>query len=53
MTLADVGILIKKILVGIIVYLIPVIIIVGGLWLTSRILKTDKSAEAKDFTIKK
>ncbi len=42
MTLADVSILGKKILVGIIVTLVPFVIIFGGLWLTQKLL-TDKS----------
>lgn len=43
MTLSDVTLLGKKILVGIIITLIPFIIIVGGLWATQKILKGDKS----------
>jgi hypothetical protein len=38
MTLADVSILGKKILVGIIVTLVPFVIIFGGLWLTQKLL---------------
>jgi len=38
MTLSDVSILGKKILVGIIITIIPFIIIAGGLWLTQRLL---------------
>jgi hypothetical protein len=41
MTLTDVSILGKKILVGIIVTLVPFVIIFGGLWLTQKLL-TDK-----------
>jgi len=41
MTLSDVSILGKKILVGIIITLIPFIIIVGGLWLTEKTLDGD------------
>jgi len=52
MTLNDIRILLKKIMVGIIVYLIPVVIIVGGLWLTNQILKKDNPPENKSFTIK-
>jgi len=40
MTLADVSILGKKILVGIIVTMVPFIIIVGGLWLTRQLLSS-------------
>lgn len=38
MTLSDVTILGKKVLVGIIVTLVPFIIIFGGLYLTQRLL---------------
>jgi len=38
MTLSDVSLLGKKILVGIIVTLVPFIIIAGGLWLTQKAL---------------
>lgn len=54
MTLSDVSIIGKKILVGIVITLVPFIIIVGGLWITRKalsgnekprqqILKTTKS----------
>jgi len=38
MTLSDVTLIGKKILVGIVVTVIPFIIIVGGLWLTQHVL---------------
>jgi len=38
MTLSDITLIGKKILVGIIVTVIPFIIIVGGLWLTQHLL---------------
>ena len=38
MTVSDVSLIGKKILVGIVVTIIPFIIIVGGLWLTQRLL---------------
>jgi hypothetical protein len=38
MTLSDVTLLAKKILVGIAVTLVPFVIIVGGLWLTQKLL---------------
>ncbi len=41
MTVYDFGILTKKITVGIIIYLIPVILLIGGLLLTKKVLKTD------------
>ncbi len=45
MTLYDIGILTKKIAVGIIIYLIPVILLIGGLLLTKTVLKkNDRTA---------
>jgi hypothetical protein len=41
MTLSDVSILGKKIMVGIIITLVPFIIIAGGLWLTQKALGGD------------
>jgi hypothetical protein len=38
MTLSDLSLLGKKILVGVIVTLVPFVIIVGGLWLTESLL---------------
>lgn len=38
MTVSDVKLLGKKILVGIIVTLVPFVIIFGGLWLTQKLL---------------
>ncbi|MFI5138620.1 MAG: hypothetical protein ACHQIM_12410 [Sphingobacteriales bacterium] len=38
MTLSDVTLIEKKILVGIVVTLVPFIIIFGGLWLTQKLL---------------
>ncbi|MET3980509.1 hypothetical protein ABIB62_003109 [Mucilaginibacter sp. UYP25] len=46
MTLSDVNILAKKILVGIIVTIVPFILIFGGLWLTPRLLsKVDNNKQ--------
>ncbi|MBB6235570.1 hypothetical protein HDC90_000167 [Pedobacter sp. AK013] len=45
MTVSDFNILGKKILVGIIVTLIPFIIIVGGLYLTQRLLGNKPSTQ--------
>ena len=47
MTLSDVSILGKKILVGIIVTVIPFIIIAGGLWLGQQLL-TDNPKPAQE-----
>ncbi len=47
MTLNDVSLLGKKILVGVIITLIPFVIIFGGLWLTQKLLSDNhKSAPA-------
>ncbi len=43
MTLSDVSLIGKKILVGIIITLVPFIIIVGGLSLTQKLLQGDNS----------
>jgi hypothetical protein len=43
MTLSDVTLLGKKILVGVIITVVPFIIIAGGLWLTQKLL-TDHDA---------
>ncbi|WP_183579580.1 hypothetical protein HDF18_24775 [Mucilaginibacter sp. X5P1] len=45
MTLSDVSLIGKKILVGIIITLVPFIIIVGGLFLTQKLLKGDSSSK--------
>jgi hypothetical protein len=45
MTLSDVSILGKKILVGIIITLVPFIIIAGGLWLTQKALSGNKEPQ--------
>ena len=41
-TISDALLLIKKILIGVLVAVIPFIIIFGGLWITQRVLGTDK-----------
>ncbi|MEJ1238704.1 hypothetical protein WBG78_11270 [Chryseolinea sp. T2] len=38
LSLSDVILLVKKILIGIIVAVIPFLIILGGLWITQRVL---------------
>jgi len=56
MTVSDVTILGKKILVGIIVTLVPFIIIFGGLWLTRKLLSdnvTTKQPIAKQIKTNK
>lgn len=51
MTLTDMGILLKKILVGFIIYLIPVCIIVGSLFVTKRLLQKEKITDSKNVNI--
>lgn len=46
MTLSDVALIGKKILVGIVVTIIPFIVIVGGLWLTQHLLSRDQVEKA-------
>ena len=45
MTLSDVALLGKKILVGVIVTVVPFIIIAGGLWLGQKLLTDHPSAK--------
>lgn len=45
MTLSDVSLIGKKILVGIIVTLVPFIIIVGGLYFTQKLLSNNSTAK--------
>ncbi|MDB5274001.1 MAG: hypothetical protein JWO58_2368 [Chitinophagaceae bacterium] len=51
MTLNDTEIIIKKVAIGILIYLIPVILIVGGLWLTTIVLKKDKSIQPTSYSV--
>jgi hypothetical protein len=53
MTLSDVSLIGKKILVGIIVTVIPFIIIVGGLWFTQHALTTHDAKKNSIQTISK
>jgi len=48
MTLSDVSILGKKILVGIIITIIPFVIIAGGLWLTQKALGGTPQGQQQD-----
>jgi hypothetical protein len=53
MTVSDVSILGKKILVGVIVTLVPFILIFGGLWFTPILLsKLDKPKRQESLTLK-
>ena len=45
MTFSDVGLIVKKILVGIILVLIPVLILWGGLQLTVKLLSPNEPSE--------
>jgi len=40
-TFSDALLLVKKIIIGILVAVIPFVIIFGGLWITRRVLGTD------------
>jgi hypothetical protein len=53
MTLSDVSLIGKKILVGIIVTVVPFIIIVGGLWGTQRLLTSHDAKKASVQTTAK
>jgi len=53
MTLSDVSLIGKKILVGIIVTVVPFVIIVGGLWLTQHTLSTHDAKKASVQTTSK
>ncbi|WP_428330055.1 hypothetical protein [Mucilaginibacter sp.] len=46
MTLSDVSLIGKKILVGVVITLIPFIIIAGGLWATQKLLSDKQVAKA-------
>lgn len=45
MTINDVSLLGKKVLVGVIITLIPFIIIFGGLWLTQKLLSENHKSD--------
>ncbi len=53
MTLSDVSIIGKKIVVGIIITAVPFIIIVGGLWLTQKALGGDPKPQQQISKINK
>lgn len=46
MTLTDIQILGKKIAIGLVVAIVPLILIAGGLWLTKTLLKSDISPQS-------
>jgi hypothetical protein len=46
MTLNDVTLLVKKVLVGIVVTILPFIIVFGGLWLTQNLLSKSNNKPA-------
>ncbi len=45
MTTNDIQTLGKKIVVGVLVYLVPLLIIAGGLWFTNHLLKKKKESQ--------
>jgi len=45
MSLSDIVLLIKKILIGIIITLVPFLILFGGLWFTQTFFTKDKSEQ--------
>jgi len=45
MTLTDIKILGKKIAIGLLVAIVPLILITGGLWLTKTLLDKDRSPQ--------
>jgi len=49
MTINDVSLLGKKVLVGIIITIIPFIIIFGGLWLTQRLFAGHSEPQPSSF----
>lgn len=53
MTLSDVSLIGKKILVGIVVTVVPFVIIVGGLWFTQHALSVHDSKKASVQTTSK
>jgi hypothetical protein len=51
MTLSDVNLVVKKILVGIVVTLVPFAIVVGGLWLTQKLLNDHPNAKTEKVNL--
>ena len=52
MTLSDVTLIGKKVLVGMVVTLVPFIIIFGGLWLTQKLLINHNKAKTTQYQTK-
>jgi hypothetical protein len=52
MTLSDVTLIGKKVLVGIVVTLVPFIIIFGGLWLTQKLLTNHDKVKTTHYQTK-
>ena len=46
MTLTDLKILAKKIAIGLLIAIIPLVLIAGGLWLTKTLLSSNPSPES-------
>jgi hypothetical protein len=53
MTLSDVTLIGKKVLVGIVVTIVPFVIIFGGLWLTQKILTNHDKAQQQTVKLNK
>jgi uncharacterized protein YneF (UPF0154 family) len=51
MTLSDVNLVVKKILVGIVVTLVPFAIVVGGLWLTRKLLNDHPNTKTEKVNL--
>lgn len=51
MTLSDVNLVVKKILVGIVVTLVPFAIVVGGLWLTQKLLNDHPNVKTEKVNL--
>jgi hypothetical protein len=47
MNATDFNILAKKIIVGIFIFVIPLLVIAGGLWLTNHLLKSNKRTQTE------
>jgi hypothetical protein len=50
MNLTDTWLLIRKILIGIVITLVPMAILAGGLWLTQRLVKSHAHAKQNSST---
>lgn len=44
-------ILVKKILIGVVIYILPILVIWAGLWLKSKLQNQDDQLAGKDYTL--